>query len=150
MAGSPRVVKVLEVDEVDAEQMQVADEADQFLHVGDGRGLGFERLVPGDEGGDGFLGLAAENFADALERRVFPPRAPALAAIQASNAPSLACNAVQSASVSSALSPSSGLTALRLQRGDGGGMGGIDRALERQRLAGGDLRERKARDFARR
>ena len=35
------------------------------------------------------------------------------------------------------------------ERGDGGGVGRIEARLERQRLAGGDLRERERRQFAR-
>lgn len=43
--------------------MQVPVVADQPLHRLDGAGLGLQRLVPGDERGDGVLAVAGEDLA---------------------------------------------------------------------------------------
>ncbi len=65
------VVQVLEVDEVDAEQMQVPNEARKFFDIRDGGSLGFERLVLHDKGVNFIPHFKRENFTDAFDAQLF-------------------------------------------------------------------------------
>ena len=80
-------------------------------------------------------------------RPSFSTAAPALPALQHSNAPSLASNAVQSASVNSDLSPSNGFTALACNAATAAACAGLIAPLSGSGFAGGDLGEREAGDF---
>ena len=139
-------VEVLEGNEVHEELLQVAAETDELVHGRDRVRLRFERLVLGDEAGDGFLRLARQNFAAALE-----------AELLASGSGFASGPRFVSAELGRKRRPvrfrerrlvaENRLDGRRAQGSHCSGPGGVQRILERKRLAGLDAREREACDF---
>ncbi len=66
-------IEVPEVHEVDQQFIQVAMIADEAVDFGDCVGLGFQRFVFCDQGGDLLFGVGGEDGADALRGRAIRP-----------------------------------------------------------------------------
>ena len=123
--------------------------ADELVHVGDGIGLGLEGLVLGDERGDGFLGLAGEDFADALEAELLDAGA-GLARAQARKAPSLALQGSPFGFGEGRLVAEQRLDDSGIESGDRAGPGGVEPSLSGSGRLALDARQRETRRSQRR
>src|ERR1700677_209009 len=137
------VVKVFEIDKILAKEAEIADEADEFFDAGDGGGLVFEGFVAGNERIDGVAGRPSQQLPDAGHAQLLDGRSH-LGGLPRVERPQpglkrLPIGLGQLGSVSEQW-----FDGVSTQGGEGGGVGGIDVALQGQGSAGGDERQRKA------